>query len=568
MPLNVRGCEVSGGLAGPLRSSDNFGPFRQGGVLRVGSRAAPLATLVWVLAVGPSGRAQDPAPEMLAAAVGAFWAATSDAQRADAGDAIVALGASFEDVAATLRARRLYPREPETGRRVLTRRNHDGLEHRYVVHIPDAYDPSESYPVRVYLHGGVMRPLRDDGTWWRNQDPYPRSDSIVVFPASWPESLWWQESQVENLRGLLNDIKRVYNVDENRVYLLGMSDGATGVFYHAFKATTPWAAFLSFHGHPGVLANPTADADGQMHVTNLLNKPLLIVNGGRDRLYPLEAVDPFIQLFESANVTLDFHGLPEVEHNMRWWTDLSPMIDSFIASTPRQPLPDQLSWESENVDFFNRAHWLIISALGSVEGESELEPFNTLTRRVPDAQLGISMVGELVDGSGLRLFDVGDGSMVDAAGIEPDDIILAVGGQPTPTIDALRQAITDFAPGDELPISVRRDTEVMNLMLRYPASFTTQGRPAFGRDEPSGRVDLSREANTVVARTQGVRRYTLLLSPTQFNFSEPIRVVTNGVVSHDGLVRPEVETLLKWAATDQDHSLLFGAELEIEVVGP
>ena len=163
---------------------------------------------------------------------------------------------------------------------------------------------------------------------------------------------------------------------------------------------------------------------------------------------------------------LDFHGLPKAEHNMGWWLDLSPMIDSFIASTPRQPLPDQLSWESENVDFFNRAHWLIISALGSVEGESELEPFNTLTRRVPDAQLGISMVGELVDGSGLRLFDVGDGSMVDAAGIEPDDIILAVGGQPTSTIDALRQAITDFAPGDELPISVRRDTEVMNLMLR------------------------------------------------------------------------------------------------------
>ena len=368
------------------------------------------------------------------------------------------------------------------------------------------YDPSESYPVRVYLHGGVMRPLRDDGTWWRTQELYPRSDSIVVFPASWPQSLWWQASQIENLRGVLNDLKRVYNVDENRVYLLGMSDGATGAFYHAFKATTPWAAFLPFHGHPGVLANPSTDVDGQMHVTNLLNKPLLIVNGGRDRLYPLEAVGPFIELFESADVPLDFYGLPEAEHNMRWWPDLSPTVDSFIASTPRQPLPDQLSWESASVHLFGRAHWLVISELGSVEGESEMEPFNTLTRRVPDAQLGISRVGELVDGSGLRLFDVADGSMVDAAGIEPDDLILA--------------------------------------------------------------VDLSREGNTVVARTQGVRRFTLLLSPSQFDFSEPIRVMTNSVVSHDGLVRPEVETLLRWAAIDQDHSLLFGAELEIEVVGP
>ena len=264
------------------------------------SRAAFVVTVVWVLVVGPAGQAQDPAPETLAAEVGAFWAATSDAQRADAAGAIAARGASFEEVAAAFRARRPYPREAATGRRVLTRRNPDGLEHPYIVHIPDAYDPSDSYPVRVYLHGGVMRPLRDDGAWWRNQDPYPRSDSIVVFPASWPGSLWWQESQIENLHGLLNDIKRVYNVDENRVYLLGMSDGATGAFYHAFKATTPWAAFLPFHGHAGVLANPSADVDGQMHVTNLLNKPLLIVNGGRDRLYPLEAVGPFIQLFESA----------------------------------------------------------------------------------------------------------------------------------------------------------------------------------------------------------------------------------------------------------------------------
>ena len=532
------------------------------------SRTALLATVVGVLAVGPGSRAQDTTPDTLAAAAGTFWAATSDTQRSDAAGAIVALGGSFEEVAAALRARRVYQGEAETGRRVLTRHNQDGLEHPYVVHIPDAYDPSESYPVRVYLHGGVMRPLRDDGTWWRNQDPYPRSDSIVVFPASWPDSLWWEESQVENLHGLLNDIKRVYNIDENRVYLLGMSDGATGAFYHAFKATTPWAAFLPFHGHAGVLANPSADADGQMHVTNLANKPFLIVNGGRDRLYPLDAVSPFIELFKSANVPLDFHGLAEAEHNMRWWPDLSPMIDSFIASTPRQPLPDRLSWESESVDRFSRAHWLIISELGSVEGESELEPFNTLTRRVPGAQLGISMVGELVDGSGLQLFDVEDGSMVDAAGIEPDDVLLTISGQPTPTPEALRQAILDFGPGDELPISVRRDTQVMNLMLRYPTTFRTQARPAFGRDEPSGRVDLSRDGNTVVARTHGVRRYTLLLSPAQFDFSEPIRVVTNGVVSHDGLVRPAVETLLHWAAIDQDQSLLFGAELEVEVAGP
>tara|TARA_B100001146_G_C16157803_1_gene424261 strand:+ start:158 stop:1414 length:1257 start_codon:yes stop_codon:yes gene_type:complete len=410
-----------------------------------------------------------------------------------------------------------------------------------------------------------MRPLRGGGNWWRNQDPFIRQDSLVVFPVSWPESIWWQDSQIENLTGMLNDLKRVYNVDENRVYLLGMSDGATGAFYQAFKATTPWAAFLPFHGHAGVLANPNSDVDGEMHVANLQNKPFLIVNGGQDRLYPLEAVGPFIKLFEGANVEIDFRGLPQAGHNMDWWPDLSASIDSFIFRTARQSLPDRLTWESENTEEFNRAHWLVIKELGSAEGESQLERFNTLTRRVPDAQLGISTVGELVDGSGLQLFDIGDDSIVSLAGIRPDDIVVEVAGQAISTPDSLRQALLNFAPGGELPISVRRGVELLDLTLRYPMTFFTQTRSAFRHDQSSGRVELRREGNTVVAKTQGVRQFNLLLSPDQFDLSQPVRVVTNGVVSHDALVVPDVETLLRWASVDQDQSLLFGVELEIRV---
>ena len=81
----------------------------------------------------------------------------------------------------------------------------------------------------------------------------------------------------------------------------------------------------------------------------------------------------------------------------------------------------------------------------------------------------------------------------------------------------------------------------------------------------AGRVELRREGNVVIAKTQGVRQFNLLLSPDQFDLSRSVRVVTNGVVSHDALVVPDVETLLRWASVDQDQSLLFGVELEIRV---
>jgi hypothetical protein len=74
-----------------------------------------------------------------------------------------------------------------------------------------------------------------------------------------------------------------------------------------------------------------------------------------------------------------------------------------------------------------------------------------------------------------------------------------------------------------------------------------------------------RDGNTVHATTTGVSEYTLLLAPRMFDFTRPVTVVTNGLVSFDGRVAPSVATLLKWAALDNDRSMLFGAEIRVNV---
>ena len=79
------------------------------------------------------------------------------------------------------------------------------------------------------------------------------------------------------------------------------------------------------------------------------------------------------------------------------------------------------------------------------------------------------------------------------------------------------------------------------------------------------RVDLTRKGNVVEAATRGVTALTLLLSPDRFDLSKPITVLTNGQVAYDGLVQPSVDTLLKWAARDNDRQMLFGAELKVKV---
>ena len=526
--------------------------------------AVAVAAPVTAAAMAPGG--QSPGDDAaLDAAVTAFWAAGADVEAAAAAEAILALDPDIEALWSRIRAGRSYGRDVPTGRLLLSRKNRDGTGHGYVVRVPETYDPATRYPLLVYLHGGVSRPKREDGSWWRNEERLARDDAIVVAPHSWNESLWWQESQIESLAGILNDLKRTYNVDENRVHLLGISDGATGAFYLAMKATTPWAGFLPLNGHPVVLANPASAVDGELHVTNLRNKPLFVVNGGRDPLYPVASVVPFMRLFQEAGVFVDFRPQPEAGHDVSWWDAEKPAMDEFMTEQKRRPHPARVSWEAERADRFNRAHWLVITELGTVDGEPDLDPHNTLVDASQGTPLGINMLGELQDGSGLRVLEVGADSIASGAGMLDDDTIVAVDGQLNPSVDDLKQALIGFAPGQHIPLVVQRSGERIELTLVYPADAAPRGRPAFALSGTSGRVELDQRRNRVTAYTRGVRRFTLLLSPEQFDFTQPITVVTNGVTAFEGLVEPDIAALLRWAAVDQDRTALYGAELHIEV---
>jgi hypothetical protein len=87
----------------------------------------------------------------------------------------------------------------------------------------------------------------------------------------------------------------------------------------------------------------------------------------------------------------------------------------------------------------------------------------------------------------------------------------------------------------------------------------------FPRGRLSGRVDVARNGNTFDARTRGVRRFALLLSPEAVDLSRPVTVTVNGRAAFDGMVAKDRAVLLKWAARDNDREVLYAAELDVEV---
>ncbi len=406
-----------------------------------------------------------------------FWQAEDPEQAAAAAGAIVATGAGFDEVFARLEAGRPYSRKVATGRVDLTNRTPDRTRHHYRVLVPEDYDPARRYRVVFYLHGGVSRPAwRKDGSWWRNYSRFEDPDRISVFPSSWDRSMWWQRRQAENLPAILDHLKRTYNLDENDVHMLGISDGATGAYFFAFRDPTPWASFLPFIGHPGVLGNRRVGADGEMYARNAFGKPFFVVNGGQDRLYPVARVLPHLDLLHRAGAEIEFRPQMEAGHDTSWWPAEAENIRAFVDAHRRDPLPERLAWETEHAERYNRVHWLRIDQLGAAEGESQLDDLNTLV--------------------------------------------------PPPAMDI-------------------KPTQ------------------AFPRAEPSGRVELARDGNTIHVRTQGVKRYSLLLSPREIDFEQPVVVISNGRESWRGRIEPDLAALLEWAARDNDRTMLFGARLEI-----
>ena len=113
-----------------------------------------------------------------------------------------------------------------------------------------------------------------------------------------------------------------------------MSDGGTGAYYIAMRETTPFAAFLPLNGYLMVLAARDID-DGLIFPTNLRNKPIFAVNGGRDPLYPTRVVDPYIEHMKRGGVDVDYHPQPDAGHNTAWWPQVKDTVRSLRAATTR-----------------------------------------------------------------------------------------------------------------------------------------------------------------------------------------------------------------------------------------
>lgn len=498
-------------------------------------------------------------------AVAAFWSAATPRDRESAIQNILVSGADPDTVLDRLRRGPEYSRRVPRGRLSLQFEDSTGEKHHYVLLVPSTYDPAHPVPLRIYLHGNATAEDRRQALKW-DFDQFGPDSGIALYPSAWREATWWNEDQVAAIEQIVEQVKREYNIDENRVSVIGVADGGTGAFYLAFRHPTPYASFLSLLGHGGALVDPRLGTGGDFYVTNLRNSPFFLVNGALDPLFPVREVAPYVLLYRQAGTEVVFRPQAVSGLDLRWWPGERALVDSFIRDHPRRPFPSHITWETATTDRFNRAWWIVIDSLGSTPTDTTFPALDSITPLIPEPSLGVR--ADPASSHGVRVLQVALGSLGAAAGLRSRDLIIAVNGVPTPDVPSMLEATRGMRWGDTMALMVERNGArgLLGVVLGpRPDPATLRPRVAFPRRRPTGRIDITAQGNTIEARTSGIRRYRILLSPDQFDLSQPILVRTNGTLSYQGLVPRSVATLLRWAAEDRDRQMLYLGELTIEV---
>ena len=251
----------------------------------------------------------------------------------------------------------------------------DSVRSSYYVHLPADYDPNKKYPVLFFLHGAVRSREFTDfqsesilGGWNRFYTRYAdREGVILVLPQANKQYNWvTSDDGFFMIPAILKKIKTALNVDDNRVYISGHSNGATGALSYWMKESTPFAGFFGFNTQPRVRTGGT-------FLSNGLNRFFVNFSTDQDYYYPPQANDSLQALATSLHLNFEDHRYNGFNHSF-------PMYDASeaayqilfqkIKTCQRNPFPEEISWETDDVKY-GRMDWLDITELDTLSQRAE-----------------------------------------------------------------------------------------------------------------------------------------------------------------------------------------------------
>ena len=242
----------------------------------------------------------------------------------------------------------------------------DSLRTSFLVVLPENYDSHTSYPLLFFLHGAVfyntgypaIASASDTSGWNRFYTKYA-GDVIMVYPRANKRYNWmYPDDGFFMVPGILKQVKQVINIDDNRVFITGHSNGATGSFSYLVKQPSAFAGFYGFNTRPRV-------ETGGTYIKNILNRSFFNVSTDSDYYYPPSANDSLSALMKTISADYQDHRYRGFPHWFPQFDQSEPvykLLFADLANRKRNPFHAVIYWECDDAKY-GLCDWLQITSL-------------------------------------------------------------------------------------------------------------------------------------------------------------------------------------------------------------
>ena len=242
----------------------------------------------------------------------------------------------------------------------------DSLKMAFLVVLPKNYDAKRSYPVLFFLHGAVfyntgymeISDPRDTQGWNRYYTKYA-GDVIMIYPHANKDYNWmYPDKGFYMVPAILRQVKQIVNVDDNKVFISGHSNGATGSFSYLMKQQSPFAGFYGFNTRPRV-------ETGGTYIRNISNRSYFNVSTDQDYYYPPGANNTLDAVMKSIRADYQDHRYNGFPHWFPQFDESEPvykLLFTDLSKRQRNPFHTKIYWECDGVKY-GACDWLQITAL-------------------------------------------------------------------------------------------------------------------------------------------------------------------------------------------------------------
>jgi predicted peptidase len=177
----------------------------------------------------------------------------------------------------------------------------------YLLYLPADYADKDSWPLMLFLHGAGER--GDDLNVVKVHGPPKLIEAgkqfpFVVVSPQCPKDRTWQAME---LTALVDDIVAKYKIDQDRIYVTGLSMGGFGTWLLAAYTPNRFAAIIPICGGGEVIST-----------RRLARLPVWAFHGAKDIVVPLRRSEELVDALKKTGGDAKLTVYPEAGHDS--WT--------------------------------------------------------------------------------------------------------------------------------------------------------------------------------------------------------------------------------------------------------